>query len=61
VVALLFRSSFPRVATIVGGLSSAKRPKVKYLPYINKDILVVYKGLCGLEKKLDKQILLNSC
>jgi len=32
---------------IVGGLSSARRPKVKYLPYTNKGILVVYKGLYG--------------
>jgi len=34
---------------IVGGLSSAKRPKVKYLPYVDKGVLVVYKGLRSLK------------
>jgi len=50
VVALLFRSFLIKVATIVGGLSSALKAVVKYLPYINKGVLVVYKGLCDVKK-----------
>jgi len=58
VVALLFRSFLIKVATIVGGLSSALKAVVKYLPYIIQDILLIYKDLCDV-KKIDYFFFLN--
>jgi len=45
VVAFLFRNSFPRVTTYSGWTFLSQKAVVKYLPYTNKGVLVVYKGL----------------